>query len=57
MNPRVYWTFAVGGGAVALWLAQMGFRAQDRQYEKTLKYVYGSRERAAARMQQRPESK
>ena len=57
MNPRVYWTVAFGGGAAALLLARMGFQAQDRQYQKTLKYMYSSREKAAARMQQDGESK
>ncbi len=52
MNPRVYWTLALGVGTSAVWVAQMGFNAQDRQYQKTLKYMHDGRERGAARMQQ-----
>lgn len=52
MNPRVYWTtLGLGIGASAIWVAQMGFQSQDRQYQKTLKYMHDGRERGAARMQ------
>jgi hypothetical protein len=53
-TARAYWVVGLSGliGASFLWVAQMGFNAQDRQYSKTLKYMHEGRERGKARMMQ-----
>jgi hypothetical protein len=39
MNPRVYWGLGITGGIAAIVITRMGMHAQDRQYQKTLKYM------------------
>jgi hypothetical protein len=39
MNPRVYWGLGITGGIAAIIITRMGMHAQDRQYQKTLKYM------------------
>ena len=40
MNARAWWYLTLGGGGIAtLILTQMGFRAQERGYRKTLAYM------------------
>lgn len=39
-------------GVVALYMAQSGFAAQDRQYKKTLQYMHDGRDKIAEKMRE-----
>jgi len=39
MNPRVYWGLGITGGIATIIITRMSMHAQERQYQKTLKYM------------------